>query len=260
VASVKDSASHTTQAFGLLELPVPGLKLRLFSFSPFALGDVFHGQEDNLRSDIFSENLPGVEQNSLSSDIEKIMLDFISIEHGIMRENLLKEYPQLGNIPLPVANVIDEIPDYFLGPYFEGIVETVVGCENLQIGIQHQKWLVHVFYNVLCIFSGTLDLRLRYLAFCDVAYNDTADEGTVDILPSGRSQMRPELGSVIFNHPQIACLRFTGLKKLVAVQVVDVLVIWKDITGQRLLEQCAPILAQQGGGGEVGLKDHPELF
>ena len=55
-----------------------------FGLQPFAFGDVLHGQQDNVRADIFPENLPGVEHNDLAADIDKIMLDFIAIEHGIL--------------------------------------------------------------------------------------------------------------------------------------------------------------------------------
>ena len=50
------------------------------------------------------------------------------------------------------------------GRYFEGIVEAVVGGENLQVGIEHHQWLVHGFYNVLGIFPGILDFRFQLLA------------------------------------------------------------------------------------------------
>ena len=72
---------------------------------------------------IFSRKiLPGVEHNGLAADIDKVVLDFIAIEHGILGEDLLDKHPQLGNVPLPVTEVIHEIPDCFLGHYFEGIV------------------------------------------------------------------------------------------------------------------------------------------
>ena len=110
------------------------------------------------------------------------MLDFIAIEHGIMGEDLLKEYPQFGNVPLPVTKVVNEIPDCFLGRYFEGIVEAVVGCENLQVGIQHHKWLAHGFYNVLGIFPGILDFRFQLLALGNVL-NGEEDHLRADVFP-----------------------------------------------------------------------------
>jgi hypothetical protein len=42
-----------------------------------------------------------------------------------------------------------------------------------------------------------------------------------------------------------------GFKELFAVQVVDVLVFFKDEPGERLLDQIASGHAQQGYGGQV---------
>ena len=104
----------------------------------------------------------------------------------------------------------------------------------------HFLGLAQTYLQLLLLLLGSPD-------FGAVCYHNAAHGNTVDIQRSGRSQMRPELGSALFQHSQIACLRFSGLKKLFAVQVVDFLVIGKDITGQRLLEQCTSIQVQQAG-------------
>ena len=64
---------------------------------------------------------------------------------------------------MPVPQVIDEIPDGFLGRYPEGIVETDIGGENLQIGTQHQQRLMHGFHDVLGVFPCMLIFRHRPL-------------------------------------------------------------------------------------------------
>ena len=89
------------------------------------------------------------------------MFDFIAIEDDMVEDDLFKEYPQFGNVPLPVTEVVDEISDCFIGCYFKGIVEAVIGRENFQFGIQHYKWLAHGFHNVFGIFPGILDFRFQ---------------------------------------------------------------------------------------------------
>ena len=96
------------------------------------------------------------------------MLDFIAVEHGILGEDLLKEHPQPGNVPLTVAEVVDELPDRSLGRHFEGFIEAVVGGENLQVRIQHHKRFAHGFHDVLGIFPGILDFGLQPLSFGNV--------------------------------------------------------------------------------------------
>ena len=54
------------------------------------LGDVFHGQEDDMRADIFPKNLPGIEHNNLAADTGKIVFDFIAVKHGFIGKNPFK--------------------------------------------------------------------------------------------------------------------------------------------------------------------------
>ena len=93
------------------------------------------------------------------------MLDLVAVEHGIMGKDVLKEHPQFGNVPLPVAEVVDEIPGCFPGRYLEGIVEAVVGREDLQFGIKHHQRLAYGFDDALGILPCILDLRLQLFAF-----------------------------------------------------------------------------------------------
>jgi len=91
------------------------------------------------------------------------VINLITIEHGIIGKDILKKFPQFGNVPLPVTQVIDEIPDSFLGVRLEGIVEALVCRDNLQIGIQHHKRLVHGFHDIFGVFAGILNFRPRCL-------------------------------------------------------------------------------------------------
>ena len=68
------------------------------------------------------------------------------------------------------------------GRYFEGIVEAVVGGENLQLGIQHHQRLAHGSYNVLGVFPGILDFGLQPFVFGDVLHGQQ-DNVRADIFP-----------------------------------------------------------------------------
>ena len=88
-----------------------------FRFQLLSFSNIFQGQEDYVGADVFPEDLPGVEQDNLSTDIEEIMLDFVAVEHGIVEEDFFKEYPQFGKVPLAVTEVVDEIADCFFARY-----------------------------------------------------------------------------------------------------------------------------------------------
>ena len=139
-----------------------------FASQLFSFGDVFHGQKDDVRADVLPENLPGVQQNGLAADIEEIVFDFVAVEHRVVQQDIFKEVPQLGDVPLPVAEVVDEVPDGLLGGDPEGIVKAVVGGENLQVGIEHDQRFADGFHDVLGVFPGNLDSRFRLFAIGDV--------------------------------------------------------------------------------------------
>jgi len=67
--------------------------------------------------------------------------------------------------------------------------------------------------------------------------------------------VRPEFGPVLLYYPQVVRLPFAGLHELSVVQIVAIPVLVVDIPAERLCNQNAPWLTQEGFGGEVGLPD-----
>ena len=91
------------------------------------------------------------------------MLDFIAIEHGIKGEDLLEEHPQLGNVPLPVTEVVDELPDGFVGRHFESIVEAVVRCDHPEVLVQGNQGFTHRVDDVLGELAGFIYIIIQKL-------------------------------------------------------------------------------------------------
>ena len=119
-----------------------------------------------MREPIFlAEDLPGVEQDGLAADAGKVVLDLVAVDHGVVREDLLDEHPQLGDVPLPVAQVVDEVPDGLLGRHLEGRVEALVRGEDLQVVVQHHQRLAHGLDDVLGVFPRILDVGVELHAF-----------------------------------------------------------------------------------------------
>jgi len=65
--------------------------------------------------------------------------------------------------------------------------------------------------------------RFSLFSLGDVIQHDVAYGRAVGVLCGGRYHPRPEDSSIRANHPQFARLRFTGLKELFVVEVVNVL-------------------------------------
>jgi hypothetical protein len=58
------------------------------------------------------------------------MFNFVVIDLVIVWKNIFKQRPEPGNVPLPVAEVIDRIPYGFFRCDLEKIIETAVGLDN----------------------------------------------------------------------------------------------------------------------------------
>jgi hypothetical protein len=81
--------------------------------------------------------------HDLRADIFKRMLHLKIIEYGILRQNLFQQLSEFGDIPLPVAKVIDQCTfRVFLGDA-EIFVKRRVGADHLMTGIQYQKGFTH---------------------------------------------------------------------------------------------------------------------
>ncbi len=101
------------------------------------------------------------------------------------------------------------------------------------------------------------NLLLGQLTAGDVAHRHAADGRAVFRVSGGCRQMGPEVHTVRFDQPELAFLGFARLKEFLTVQVVDVLVVFEDKSGDRLVDQFVDGRVQQGGGREVRLQDQP---
>src|SRR5659263_68133 len=92
-----------------------------------ALCDIFNSKEDNWCTDHFLVDLTGIEQHCFLTNGLELMRNLVVIELCLFRKDLLKQRLKRWDIPLSVSNVIDQIPNSFIGCHFEGTIEAVVG-------------------------------------------------------------------------------------------------------------------------------------
>ena len=64
------------------------------------------------------------------------MLNFVVIKRLCLGENVFKQCPKLRDVPLFVADIVDEMSDGFSLLYLEDVIEAPVGRENIQVCIQ----------------------------------------------------------------------------------------------------------------------------
>jgi hypothetical protein len=71
--------------------------------------------------------LAGIQEHDAPADGGEIVLDLIVVEGGLLGKDGLQQLAQPGDIPLLVAQVVDQLPDGLLGLSLEDSIEGAAG-------------------------------------------------------------------------------------------------------------------------------------
>ena len=119
-----------------------------------ALGDVLDHEEDDPRLAGHPLDLAGVQQHDAPADGGEIVLDFVIVERCLEREYRFQEFPQLGDVPLLVPEIVDELPDGFFGLRLENLVERAAGGDDAQVLVQGYQGFANGIDDALGVFPG----------------------------------------------------------------------------------------------------------
>jgi hypothetical protein len=86
----------------------------------------------------------------------KLVLNFEVLDRIAVTQNLGKQNPQLRNVPLAVAQLVDEPALRLLLRGMEVPVESDVGGQGSKALVEDQEWLQQGRYDVLGIGKGVL--------------------------------------------------------------------------------------------------------
>ena len=75
---------------------------------PPGRGDVLDGEEDEFRVIAGPTDLAGVQEHPPPADALEVVRDLEVAERAVLGEDVLEEGPQLGDVPLAVAQLVDE--------------------------------------------------------------------------------------------------------------------------------------------------------
>ena len=78
-------------------------------FYPPALGDVLDGQQNDLFFAQHSFNLPGIQKHYTFTNGGKIVFNLIVVKGCFLGKDGFQQFPQLGDIPLFIAQVINKL-------------------------------------------------------------------------------------------------------------------------------------------------------
>src|SRR6185436_11787192 len=124
-----------------------------FALKTKALSDVVDAEENALRRAIGVIKPAGVQEHGAGANALQMVSHFEIVERGISWEDLLEQLAQRRNVPLAIAEFVDEAALRFGGSGAEGLVKGGVGRVNTQIGVEDKDWI-----------PGGADERLGVLA------------------------------------------------------------------------------------------------
>ena len=103
--------------------------------------------------------LAGVEQHHPAADHRERVLELEVVEDGARGNDILEQCPQVGDIPLTVAQFVDEAALRLPGRDVKRLVERAVGRPDAQGGVEDQQGLAHRIDDILGVVLNLLDQR-----------------------------------------------------------------------------------------------------
>ncbi len=126
----------TQQLLGLFEQNC------FFPFDRTPFGDVRERQQDRHHGAGLVDDLAGVQQHDPAPDARKDMVDLEVIHGGAVGKDGLQQQPQRRDVPLAIAQVVEQAALGLAGNDLEGLVERTAGRQHAKLGVQHQEGLV----------------------------------------------------------------------------------------------------------------------
>ncbi len=106
--------------------------------------------------------LAGVEQHHPAADHREGVLQLEIVEDGTLGDDVFEQRPQVGDVPLAVAQLVNEAVLGLFGGDVKGLIESAVGGADAQGGVEDQQRLAHRIDDVQGVVLNILDQWLRF--------------------------------------------------------------------------------------------------
>lgn len=161
----------------------------LFTLDQPARTDVGKGEENGFTALIGIDDLAGIQQHGPVSDARKIMLDLKAVHRRLSGNDGFEQCAQGGDVPLPVAEQIQQAPARLRLVDLESLVERAARCHNVKAFVQHQERIVNGV-------DDCLGKRLRVFDPAKIKHGrEFSDQETKVLLaPPGSYPIRPYRG------------------------------------------------------------------
>ena len=104
--------------------------------------------------------LAGIEQHYPTANDRKGVFQLEVVEDGALGDNILEQGAQVGDVPLAVAQLVNEAVLSLNGRDVKSLIESTVGGPDAQAGVEDQQGLTHRVDDVLGVGFDGLQIRL----------------------------------------------------------------------------------------------------
>ena len=104
--------------------------------------------------------LASVEQHHATPDDREGVLQLKVVEDGALGNDVFEQRPQVGDVPLAVAQLVNQAVLGFFGGDVKGLIESAVGGADAQGGVEHQQRLAHRVDDVLGVRFDVFNKRI----------------------------------------------------------------------------------------------------
>ncbi len=89
------------------------------------------------------EHLPRVQKHCTASDTGDVLLDLISLHHGMPRQDFLQQQSQIGDVPFAIAQRVDEAALNVLFGDLERQIEGAACRDDAEVFVEDQEGLAN---------------------------------------------------------------------------------------------------------------------
>jgi hypothetical protein len=114
----------------------------------------------------------GVEQHGARADGFKVVGDLEVVKETVAGQDLFQQFAQTGNVPLAIAQFINQPALRFRRRNVERAVERSVRCVHAQIGVQNHQRVARGADDGLGIIAGFSDRRLALFELVNVQQHE----------------------------------------------------------------------------------------
>ena len=151
----QQDAGDNLQAVGdavlqfLEQHPLLPQQLFLLALERALRGDIRDAEQDGPVGAFPVEQLAGIEAHRALAEAGKFMLDLIALHHAVLGNDLFQEHAELRDVPLAVAQRIEQPTLGVLGADLEGQIERAAGGDHAQLLVEDENGLVDRVDNAL---------------------------------------------------------------------------------------------------------------